>query len=343
MPPKVKCIRCFNYSHTASKCNIYEELIENCPDFKRNDKCKGCCNYSHMTSKCNIHKDFIEDCLDFNDKCKGCCNYSHMTSKCNIHKKLLVNCPNFKKIECKFRNVGKLSFSHCLSCVYLQNKCLIHEQLIENCPDFNNKCIKCANCIRNCNQNDIGIYCRIHDKFIKNCSDFLGYSEFVDKCNRCVNFIGSRHEENIGIDCYCYIQKGFRKDCSNFEYFTFINRCYKCINYKYTHCDIHRRFIKRCSDVNLICSQCTYFVSAFNPCSNFKIYSELGIFTRYYCDYFKKAESLWSQALSDESQMVFTHGRLMLCPYCGSEKVDIYNDGTAQCIDCSGWYRYAYE
>lgn len=44
----------------------------------------------------------------------------------------------------------------------------------------------------------------------------------------------------------------------------------------------------------------------------------------------------------DESKMVFTHGRLTPCPYCGSNGINTYTDGTAQCYDCGKWFRYAY-
>ena len=43
-----------------------------------------------------------------------------------------------------------------------------------------------------------------------------------------------------------------------------------------------------------------------------------------------------------ESKMVFTHGRLTPCPYCGSNGINTYTDGTAQCYDCGKWFRYAY-
>lgn len=38
----------------------------------------------------------------------------------------------------------------------------------------------------------------------------------------------------------------------------------------------------------------------------------------------------------------YTHGRLRPCPYCGSDDVTTFCDGTAECNDCGGEYTYQY-
>lgn len=37
----------------------------------------------------------------------------------------------------------------------------------------------------------------------------------------------------------------------------------------------------------------------------------------------------------------FTHGRIRPCPYCGSNNVRTYSDGSAECNHCGGEYNYA--
>ena len=44
---------------------------------------------------------------------------------------------------------------------------------------------------------------------------------------------------------------------------------------------------------------------------------------------------------TNDSEMVFTNGRLWPCPYCGYDGTSPYIDGTAQCDRCHRWFRYA--
>lgn len=46
------------------------------------------------------------------------------------------------------------------------------------------------------------------------------------------------------------------------------------------------------------------------------------------------------QIFNFHQKEAYTHGRLRPCPYCGSDDVDIYADGTASCNKCYGKYRY---
>ena len=42
----------------------------------------------------------------------------------------------------------------------------------------------------------------------------------------------------------------------------------------------------------------------------------------------------------DDRALVHTHGRMSPCPYCGSDDVTTYMDGTANCHHCQEWYKY---
>ena len=42
----------------------------------------------------------------------------------------------------------------------------------------------------------------------------------------------------------------------------------------------------------------------------------------------------------DKSQMKYTHGVFSPCPYCGSEYIHTYIDGTAKCDKCNRWFCY---
>jgi len=42
-----------------------------------------------------------------------------------------------------------------------------------------------------------------------------------------------------------------------------------------------------------------------------------------------------------DGPMIYTHGRLRPCPYCDSDDITTYIDGTAYCNQCGKWYRYA--
>jgi len=44
---------------------------------------------------------------------------------------------------------------------------------------------------------------------------------------------------------------------------------------------------------------------------------------------------------TDDGPMIHTHGRLRPCPYCDSDDITTYIDGTAYCNQCGKWYRYA--
>ena len=44
--------------------------------------------------------------------------------------------------------------------------------------------------------------------------------------------------------------------------------------------------------------------------------------------------------IPDKSQMKYTHGVLSPCPYCGSEYIHTYIDGTAKCDKCNRWFCY---
>ena len=41
-----------------------------------------------------------------------------------------------------------------------------------------------------------------------------------------------------------------------------------------------------------------------------------------------------------DGPMLCTEGRLRPCPYCESDDVNTYTDGTAQCNSCRRWYKY---
>lgn len=45
---------------------------------------------------------------------------------------------------------------------------------------------------------------------------------------------------------------------------------------------------------------------------------------------------------NNESDIAYTHGRMRPCPYCGSDDIRTYADGTAECDSCGKEYRYAY-
>ena len=42
----------------------------------------------------------------------------------------------------------------------------------------------------------------------------------------------------------------------------------------------------------------------------------------------------------DKSQMKYTHGVFSPCPYCGTEYIHTYIDGTAKCDKCNRWFCY---
>ena len=42
--------------------------------------------------------------------------------------------------------------------------------------------------------------------------------------------------------------------------------------------------------------------------------------------------------IPDKSQMKYTHGVFSPCPYCGSEYIHTYIDGTAKCDKCNRWF-----
>ena len=44
----------------------------------------------------------------------------------------------------------------------------------------------------------------------------------------------------------------------------------------------------------------------------------------------------------EELPYAYTNGRWSPCPYCGSEKISTFWDGTAQCDDCKREFRYMY-
>ena len=44
---------------------------------------------------------------------------------------------------------------------------------------------------------------------------------------------------------------------------------------------------------------------------------------------------------TEDGPMIHTHGRLRPCPYCDSDDITTYIDGTAYCNQCGKWYRYA--
>lgn len=43
----------------------------------------------------------------------------------------------------------------------------------------------------------------------------------------------------------------------------------------------------------------------------------------------------------NSNEYVFTHGRIRPCPFCGSNNVDSYIDGSAECKSCGGEFYYA--
>lgn len=43
----------------------------------------------------------------------------------------------------------------------------------------------------------------------------------------------------------------------------------------------------------------------------------------------------------EDGPMTYTHGRMRPCPYCQSDDVTTYIDGTAFCHQCGKWYRYS--
>ena len=51
-------------------------------------------------------------------------------------------------------------------------------------------------------------------------------------------------------------------------------------------------------------------------------------------------EPLTGLGATEDGPMICTEGRMWPCPYCGSNDVQTYIDGTAQCHDCRRWYKY---
>jgi hypothetical protein len=51
-------------------------------------------------------------------------------------------------------------------------------------------------------------------------------------------------------------------------------------------------------------------------------------------------EPLTGLGATEDGPMICTEGRMWPCPYCGSNAVQTYIDGTAQCNDCHRWYKY---
>ena len=57
-------------------------------------------------------------------------------------------------------------------------------------------------------------------------------------------------------------------------------------------------------------------------------------------DYYDDDEPLTGLGATEDGPMICTEGRMWPCPYCGSNAVQTYIDGTAQCNDCRRWYKY---
>lgn len=55
-------------------------------------------------------------------------------------------------------------------------------------------------------------------------------------------------------------------------------------------------------------------------------------------NHFSQTESYTQEK---ESDMVYTHVRMRPCPYCGSDDITTYCDGTAEYESCGREYRYA--
>ena len=58
--------------------------------------------------------------------------------------------------------------------------------------------------------------------------------------------------------------------------------------------------------------------------------------SRFYFD----DEPLIGLGATEDGPMICTEGQLWPCPYCGSDDVQTYVDGTAQCNSCRRWYKY---
>lgn len=57
-------------------------------------------------------------------------------------------------------------------------------------------------------------------------------------------------------------------------------------------------------------------------------------------DYFDD-EPLTGLGATEDGPMICTEGQMWPCPYCGSNDVQTYVDGTAQCQSCRRWYKYS--
>ena len=56
--------------------------------------------------------------------------------------------------------------------------------------------------------------------------------------------------------------------------------------------------------------------------------------------YYNDDDEITGLGATDDGPMLCTEGRVWPCPYCGSDAVDTYIDGTAQCNNCHRWYKY---
>lgn len=88
--------------------------------------------------------------------------------------------------------------------------------------------------------------------------------------------------------------------------------------------------------------------SAFSGCHSLKKVIISEVYKRHIYNLFENANNInfiyiFPQPTFTRNQTgAFTHGRLRPCPYCGSNNVNTFSDGTAECENCGGEYRYAY-
>lgn len=60
------------------------------------------------------------------------------------------------------------------------------------------------------------------------------------------------------------------------------------------------------------------------------------------CSYPTGLQNYYNELGNDEDgPMLYTYGRMTPCPYCNDRRISTYADGTAQCLGCRKWFRYA--
>lgn len=137
--------------------------------------------------------------------------------------------------------------------------------------------------------------------------------------------------EYIGVACF--------KDCAIKE-ITIPNRVVEIPQTAFMDC-------KELSKVDIPSSVKTINSSAFENCNMIKRVVISEGFKNKLPNIFKHSDNIefifrfpHSNVSRVKRTGAYTHGRLRPCPYCGSDDIDTYCDGTAECNDCGGEYTY---